>query len=59
MGATEMGARNSLYLGGSDSPDLARVRSSAPGYMSAPFSDEVELSMRLGCVVPTDAESGK
>ena len=38
---------------------LARVRSSASGYMSVPFSDDVELSMRLGCVVPTDAKSGK
>ena len=27
---------------------LARVRSSASGYMSVPFSDDVELSMRLG-----------
>ena len=38
---------------------LARVRSSASGYMSVPFSDDVELSMRLGGVVPTDADSGK
>ena len=38
---------------------LARVRSSASGYMSVPFSDDVELSMRLGCVVRTDAKSGK
>jgi predicted O-methyltransferase YrrM len=31
------------------SPDyLARVRSSATGYISVPFSDDVELSMRLG-----------
>jgi predicted O-methyltransferase YrrM len=27
---------------------LARVRSSASGYLSVPFSDDVELSMRLG-----------
>jgi predicted O-methyltransferase YrrM len=27
---------------------LARVRSSASGYMSVPFSEDVELSMRLG-----------
>jgi predicted O-methyltransferase YrrM len=31
------------------SPDyLARVRSPAGGYMSTPFGDEVELSMRMG-----------
>ena len=31
------------------SPDyLARVRSSADGYMSLPFAEDVELSMRLG-----------
>jgi len=31
------------------SPDyLARVRSSAAGYLSTPFSDDVEMSMRLG-----------
>jgi predicted O-methyltransferase YrrM len=31
------------------SPDyLARVRSPANGYMSTPFADDVELSMRLG-----------
>ena len=31
------------------SPDyLARVRSSDHGYMSVPFADDVELSMRLG-----------
>jgi predicted O-methyltransferase YrrM len=38
---------------------LARVRSSASGHMSAPFSDAFGLSMRLGCIVPTDAKSGK
>jgi predicted O-methyltransferase YrrM len=32
-----------------DSPDyLARVRSSSEGYMSTPFAEGVELSMRLG-----------
>ncbi len=32
-----------------DSPDyLAYVRSSANGYMSVPFGDDVELSMRIG-----------
>jgi predicted O-methyltransferase YrrM len=32
-----------------DSPDyLARVRSPAEGYMSTPFAEDVELSMRLG-----------
>jgi predicted O-methyltransferase YrrM len=32
-----------------DSPDyLARVRSSLEGYMSTPFAEDVELSMRLG-----------
>ena len=32
-----------------DSPDyLARVRSPANGYLSMPFGDDVELSMRLG-----------
>src|ERR1700729_3242908 len=32
-----------------DSPDyLARVRTPANGYMSTPFADDVELSMRLG-----------
>jgi predicted O-methyltransferase YrrM len=31
------------------SPDyLARARSPTKGYMSTPFGDEVELSMRLG-----------
>jgi predicted O-methyltransferase YrrM len=31
------------------SPDyLARVRSPAAGYMSTPFADDVELSMRIG-----------
>jgi len=31
------------------SPDyLARVRSRAKGYMSTPFAEDVELSMRLG-----------
>jgi predicted O-methyltransferase YrrM len=31
------------------SPDyLARVRSPANGYMSTPFADDVELSMRIG-----------
>jgi hypothetical protein len=27
--------------------------------MPVPFSDDTGLSMRLGCVVPTDAKSGK
>ena len=31
---------------------LARVRSTAHGYLSVPFGDDVELSMRLGPVVP-------
>ena len=32
-----------------DSPDyLARVRSPANGYMSTPFAEDVELSMRIG-----------
>ncbi len=32
-----------------DSPDyLARVRASAGGYMSTPFGEDVELSMRIG-----------
>jgi len=31
------------------SPDyLARVRSPASGYMSVPFGEDVELSMRIG-----------
>ena len=31
------------------SPDyLARVRSPAQGYLSTPFAEDVELSMRLG-----------
>ena len=30
-------------------PDyLARVRAPAQGYLSVPFADDVELSMRLG-----------
>ena len=29
---------------------LARVRSTANGYLSVPFGDDVELSMRLGTV---------
>jgi len=39
-----------IVAGNADhSPEyLARVRSSASGYMSVPFSDDVELSMRLG-----------
>ena len=28
--------------------DLARVRSPAAGYLSVPFDEDVELSMRLG-----------
>jgi predicted kinase len=31
---------------------LARVRSMAHGYLSVPFADDVELSMRLGMAVP-------
>jgi len=31
-----------------DSPTIWRVRSSANGYLSTPFADDVELSMRLG-----------
>ncbi|MFX7825328.1 hypothetical protein ABTK20_23275, partial [Acinetobacter baumannii] len=32
-----------------DSPDyLKRVRSPAHGYLSVPFAEDVELSMRLG-----------
>jgi predicted O-methyltransferase YrrM len=31
---------------------LARVRSTAHGYLSVPFADDVELSMRLGMAVP-------
>ncbi len=31
---------------------LARVRSAAGGYLSVPFADEVELSMRLEAAVP-------
>ncbi|WP_390886053.1 O-methyltransferase, partial [Burkholderia thailandensis] len=32
-----------------DSPDyLARVRSPANGYLSTPFGEDVELSMRIG-----------
>jgi predicted O-methyltransferase YrrM len=31
---------------------LARVRSTAQGYLSVPFADDVELSMRLGMAVP-------
>ena len=32
-----------------DSPDyLARVRSTANGYLSVPFAADVELSMRIG-----------
>ena len=31
------------------SPDyLARVRSTAKGYMSTPFAEDIELSMRIG-----------
>jgi predicted O-methyltransferase YrrM len=34
-------------------PDyLARVRSAAHGYLSVPFAEDVELSMRLAAVVP-------
>jgi predicted O-methyltransferase YrrM len=40
------------------SPDyLARVRSPAHGYMSLPFGEDVELSMRVGS--QTDAATGK
>ena len=31
---------------------LARVRTAANGYLSTPFADDVELSMRLGMAVP-------
>ena len=31
---------------------LARVRSTAHGYLLVPFADDVELSMRLGTAVP-------
>ena len=32
-----------------DSPDyLARIRAPASGYMSMPFGEDVELSMRIG-----------
>ncbi len=31
---------------------LARVRSTAQGYLSVPFADDVELSMRFGTAVP-------
>ena len=31
---------------------LARVRSTAHGYLSVPFADDVELTMRLGMAVP-------
>jgi predicted O-methyltransferase YrrM len=31
---------------------VARVRSTANGYLSVPFGDDVELSMRLGTAVP-------
>ncbi len=31
---------------------LARVRSTAHGYLSIPFADDVELSMRLGIAFP-------
>ena len=31
---------------------LARVRSTVHGYLSVPFADDVELSMRLGMAVP-------
>ena len=31
---------------------LARVRSTAHGYLSVSFADDVELSMRLGMAVP-------
>ncbi len=32
-----------------DSPEyLARVRAAASGYMSVPFAEDVELSMRIG-----------
>jgi predicted O-methyltransferase YrrM len=31
---------------------LARVRSMSQGYLSVPFADDVELSMRLGMAVP-------
>jgi len=30
------------------SPALARVRAPGSGYLSVPFADDVELSMRLG-----------
>jgi predicted O-methyltransferase YrrM len=36
-----------------DSPEyLARVRSPANGYLSVPFADDVELSMRLEAAIP-------
>ena len=34
---------------------LARVRSTANGYLSVPFGDDVELSMRLGTVAGNGA----
>jgi predicted O-methyltransferase YrrM len=38
-----------------DSPEyLARVRSAAGGYLSVPFADEVELSMRLEAAAPAN-----
>ncbi len=36
---------------------LARVRSTAHGYMSVPFGDDVELSMRLGGSAPGNGAS--
>jgi predicted O-methyltransferase YrrM len=39
-----------------DSPEyLGRVRSAAGGYLSVPFADEVELSMRLGGAAPSNS----
>lgn len=34
---------------------LQRVRSSTGGYMSVPFAEDVELSMRIGCAKPSSA----
>jgi hypothetical protein len=38
-----------------DSPEyLARVRSASGDYISVPFADDVELSMRLEAAAPVD-----
>jgi len=52
LGLVESRLRPGALIGADNadhSPDyLARVRSPANGYMSTPFAEDVELSMRIG-----------